>query len=155
MIGLNQFKKFNKKTAGNIALPIMGLDQYFFIIFYLFSFSPGRTFFSQHFILTSTLYFQSAAVPGRRNAISQPAQSPARWWQCSVHSGSGWIPSLIFISYSQQARLCKMQKSYTAFLFCLACSTFAFCANAPAELNKETATVLLLFHCLLAYIHSQ
>jgi hypothetical protein len=31
--------------------------------------------------LTSTLYFQSAAVPGRRNAISQPAQSPVRWLQ--------------------------------------------------------------------------
>ncbi len=31
--------------------------------------------------LTSTLYFQSAAVLGTRNSISQPAQSPALWWQ--------------------------------------------------------------------------
>ena len=28
--------------------------------------------------LTSILYFQSAAAPGRRNSISQPAQSPVR-----------------------------------------------------------------------------
>jgi hypothetical protein len=31
--------------------------------------------------LTSSLYFQSAAVPGRRISISPPAQSPARWQQ--------------------------------------------------------------------------
>jgi len=29
--------------------------------------------------LTSSTYFQSAAVVGRRNTISQPAQSPARY----------------------------------------------------------------------------
>jgi hypothetical protein len=36
------------------------------------------TEYYQLLFLTSTLYFQSAAVPGRRNAISQPAQSPVR-----------------------------------------------------------------------------
>jgi hypothetical protein len=33
---------------------------------------------SQLLYLNSSKYFQSAAVPGRRNAISQPAQSPVR-----------------------------------------------------------------------------
>jgi hypothetical protein len=37
------------------------------------------TDFYQLLFLTSTLYFQSTAVTGRRNAISQPAQSPARY----------------------------------------------------------------------------
>jgi hypothetical protein len=37
------------------------------------------TDFYRLLFLTSTLYFQSAAVTGRRNSISQPAQSPARW----------------------------------------------------------------------------
>ena len=32
-------------------------------------------------LLSSSSVFQSATVPGRRNSISQPAQSPARWWQ--------------------------------------------------------------------------
>jgi Immunity protein 26 len=36
--------------------------------------------------LTSSKYFQSAAVPGRRNAISQPAQSPARCMQAYMTS---------------------------------------------------------------------
>jgi len=30
-------------------------------------------------LLSSSSVFQSAAVPGRRNSISQPAQSPVRW----------------------------------------------------------------------------
>ena len=32
-------------------------------------------------LLSSSSVFQSAAVPGRRNAISQPAQSPVRCLQ--------------------------------------------------------------------------
>jgi len=42
----------------------------------------GRT--SLNFVLNSTLYFQSAAVVGRQNSISQPAQSPARWQQAAT-----------------------------------------------------------------------
>jgi hypothetical protein len=34
-------------------------------------------------LLSSSSIFQSAAVPGRRNTISQPAQSPARCLQLS------------------------------------------------------------------------
>ncbi len=47
----------------------------------LFSFCSGWTYIAELLFLTSTLYFQSAAVPGRRNSISQPAQSPVRCLQ--------------------------------------------------------------------------
>jgi len=36
--------------------------------------------------LTSSKYFQSAAVPGRRNSISKPAQSPVRYLQAQTAS---------------------------------------------------------------------
>lgn len=32
-------------------------------------------------VLTSSKYFQSEAVPGRRNSVSKPAQSSARFLQ--------------------------------------------------------------------------
>jgi hypothetical protein len=38
----------------------------------------GMTNIAEHFILTSTLYFQSAAAVGGQNTNSTPAQSPAR-----------------------------------------------------------------------------
>jgi hypothetical protein len=39
----------------------------------------GWTNIAEHFILTSTLVFQSAAVVGGRNTNATPAQSPARY----------------------------------------------------------------------------
>jgi hypothetical protein len=44
----------------------------------LLGFCSGWTYIAELLFLASTLYFQSAAVPGRRNSISQPAQSPVR-----------------------------------------------------------------------------
>jgi len=38
----------------------------------------GWTNTAEHFILTSALYFQSAAAVGGRNTNATPAQSPAR-----------------------------------------------------------------------------
>ncbi|MBP8115331.1 MAG: hypothetical protein KAY50_08240 [Chitinophagaceae bacterium] len=50
----------------------------------------GWTNIAEHFILTSTLYFQSAAAVGGRNTNSTPAQSPARctspYWTSYNHS---------------------------------------------------------------------
>jgi len=39
----------------------------------LISFSSGKTYNGQQQFLTSSKYFQSAAVMGGRNAISQPS----------------------------------------------------------------------------------
>jgi len=42
----------------------------------------GWTNIAEHFILISTLYFQSAAAVGGRNSNATPAQSLARYAQC-------------------------------------------------------------------------
>ena len=55
-----------------------------------------QTYIYQLLFLTSILYFQSAAVPGRRNSIPQPAQSP-------TVSGN-------FTDHPKQTRLIKIMK---------------------------------------------
>ena len=67
--------------AGNIGFCASWADGITMSICNSISFCSGRTYIAELLFLTSTLYFQSAAVPGRRNAISQPAQSPVRCLQ--------------------------------------------------------------------------
>ena len=51
-------------AAYNIALPKMGLDQYFFSNYSPIIFGSGRTLINQHFVLTSTSATNRADVPG-------------------------------------------------------------------------------------------
>jgi hypothetical protein len=73
------FQKSKKKSANNIGFCASVAGRKYNRLIANPIFSSGWTNIAEHFILTSTLVFQSAAVVGGRNANATPAQSPARW----------------------------------------------------------------------------
>jgi hypothetical protein len=62
----------------------------------ILSSGSGRTSNAEQQLLSSTNSFKSAAVPGRRNTNSTPAQSPVRWPQAKSAFQLTWMFAKIF-----------------------------------------------------------
>jgi hypothetical protein len=64
-----------------LVLPIVGLEGSTISVGKNPGFSSGGTSNGDHLILTSSIYFQSAVVPGGRNSNPPPSAIPARYTQ--------------------------------------------------------------------------
>jgi hypothetical protein len=75
-------------------------------------FSSGGTNYAEHLILTSSIKFQSAVVPGGRNSNPPPSAIPARWIQKIVSSFSKRQSRYFYIGFMLLSPFCYLtQKS--------------------------------------------